>query len=257
MCMNIQSKKLMLCGALFACVGLSLGAQEQVEAFNTDLGQARMFEVMNKGSEGLTSVYKKMKLVDTKNLASDLDLQDLCLQFPCQTNLGHGFLGNAFEKLVSSKDQTNMIANRQHALTVLQNQHVAQQFKDLLDQAAKHEAIVAKFFQNKQDVLDALPKGYAGQAGEKSASYQLFHQAKWAVLGLWNAFLLKQMAHYSEYYYKTPEALLAQSTYKEDLPKMTEASNEIMKALYNHSLTEKERIAIIEKEQAKVKDIDK
>ncbi len=254
--MNVQYKKLVLFGAFVASVGFSLGAQDQVDAFNTDLGQARMFEIMNKGSEGLVSVNKKMKLVETRNLASDLDLPEVSQQFLCQTKLGHGFLGNAFEKLVSSKDKTNVIANRQHAVKVLQNTYVAEQFKDLLEKAALNEAIVVKFFQNKQDVLDALPKGYASQAAEKSATYQLFHQAKWAGLGLWNVFILKQLTPYSEYYYKTPEALLAQSTFKEDTIKMEKFMDFIVDPKLQ-KLSPQEQQVVVEKEVKKIKDIDK
>jgi hypothetical protein len=198
----------LMCISAFISIAYSLAGGQEI-AFNTDLGKSRMFEIMETGPEGLVSFYKNITLAETLNLALDLNLEEISERFDCMLLVGRKFLLNAFDHVVSPKDQSSLILDNQHAISVIkENSQLREQLHHLLAQAAEHEAVVVKFLQQKQDVLEKLPKGFLNKIYVKSPIAQAMNQAKWATVGAANGYVLKTVAPFYEYFYKKPEDLI-------------------------------------------------
>lgn len=178
--MQKNYKKLLVASALF--INVVLYGEDSL--LNTDLGRNRVLEIMNNGPEGLVSSYKNVICAETVNLASDIDLAEVTQRFNCQTIVGHEFLEDAFNKLISPKNTTTLLADRQHAISVIvKNEQLRNELHDLLQEAAEHEAAVIKFMQQKQSVLENLPKGSFSKGCVKSPVVQGLNQLKWAGVG--------------------------------------------------------------------------
>lgn len=153
----------------------------QAQAFNTDLGTARMIEIMHEGPQGLADGYKKVTFAQTCNLAADLNLAEIMTKFDCKLQVGKNFLLDAcLDKLISPKDTSAVLQGRTAAIRLLRaNVPFQQRLQELLTQAAKYEQQVMHFLQKKQDALEQLPEGSFGQFVKKNSVMQMGNQAKW------------------------------------------------------------------------------
>jgi hypothetical protein len=229
-------KKLLFFGVFFAFANFShlIDAQAQEQLFNTDLGKVRIFEIMNNGPAGLASFYKNIKLAETLNLTLDLNLAEISDRFDCMLVIGRKFLNDAFDKLISPKDTSSLLADRQHAVSVIVgNLELKRQLHNLLHKAAQHEAVVLKFMQEKQDVLDKLPKGYINNFCTRSTTVQAFNQASWLTNAGLSSFALIKTAPYYEYLYKKPADLIKDKKNEDFYPQLDPDKKGVSGFLYN------------------------
>ena len=182
--MKNNYKKLVLVGILSVITNSFIHATVQKQILNTDLGRARVLHIMNYGPEGLASLYEDITCAESLNLVTDLNLAEIAQQFHCKTVVGNEYLNNAFTQLISPKDTSSLLADRQHGISVIvENEQLQNELYDLLQEAARHEALVIKFMQQKQSVLESLPQGSLSKICVKSPIIQGLNQLKWAGVG--------------------------------------------------------------------------
>lgn len=144
--MQRHYKKLLL-GVFFAFFHISLDAQEQL--LNTDLGQARVIDIMNNGLGGVKQYNEKnIGYAEIANLDNDINLDEIMKNFACETYMGNDFLLNTLRKPINSQDKSNTIAYRRNVIKVLvENPEVKQEIYSLLEQAAREMSNVNKLIE--------------------------------------------------------------------------------------------------------------
>lgn len=249
--------KSFVCTSLFAIGSLIMGQEVTPVVFNTDLGQARLIEIMHNGPQGIVSLYKDIVRAETFNLASDLDIKEFIGEqaFNPKLKSGAAFLSTSFDTVISPKDQGSLLQDRQHGIDVISTKsQLKAQLDELLKQAAEHEAVVIKFLQERQTVLEKLPKGFFAQRITKSSVAQACEQFYIAVPTALAFYLLYKIAPYYQYFYKSPESLIKDKKPEDflsikdaELINNSEANQNFMKTLGDEKATVFDKIVAMGK----------
>ncbi len=136
---------------------LNLGAEQFDVQAQASRGEKRVFQVMYQGFGGLQHVHRKIACAETKNLVSDLNIVELSKQFGCKTKMGQAYIAFVLERVVSTKDHTDAIAQRQKMIAMfVENPVLLVKFETLIAQAVQYEAAIMKFMEGRV-ILD--PQG--------------------------------------------------------------------------------------------------
>ena len=212
--MNNKFFKSFVCASLFAIGSLVLAQEVAQVEFNTDLGKARMIEIMHNGPQGINAALKNIVQAETFNLGADIDVKEFigAQAFHPMLKLGDAFLLTSFDAVISPKDASTVLQDRQHGIDVIsKNTQLRKELQNLLEQAAEHEATVIKFLQERQAVLETLPKNWMS-VFKKSWVAQTCGQLRMAIPAAISFYLLYKIAPYYQYFYKNATELMIGKT---------------------------------------------
>ncbi|MGZ6250999.1 MAG: MutS-related protein [Candidatus Chromulinivorax sp.] len=114
----------------------------------------RVFQVMYQGAGGIQQSMSRILFAETKNIGFDLNLSEIAARFGCKTQVGQDFIVKSLEKVISPKDQSLTIQNRQKLIQFfIEHPDICEKFEQLIIQAVEHEQAVINFMQ-KRFVLD-------------------------------------------------------------------------------------------------------
>ncbi|MDP3788587.1 MAG: hypothetical protein Q8Q60_04730 [Candidatus Chromulinivorax sp.] len=120
------------------------------EAFQSNAGQARVFQVMHQGPGGIADVHRKTLYADTKNLTFDINTAEISKRFGCKTKMGQGYIAYRMAKPVSPLDQSGAIQKSQKMIQLfVDHPELQEKFEKLLQEAVEHEAVVMKFMESR------------------------------------------------------------------------------------------------------------
>lgn len=115
-----------------------------------DASKSRIFDVMYQGPGGIEKVNKKVVFAEVKNIAQDLNLDEIARRFGCKTKLGQAFILCNLKKPISPYDQSLILQHRQKLIKFLvENQEILEQLRSLILQAVEEESVVIQFMQNR------------------------------------------------------------------------------------------------------------
>ena len=144
-------------------------------AFNFNIHQNRVFEVMYKGPGGIEEVNRRTLFAETKNLTSDLNVLEISSRFGCKTKMGKAFIAYTLERLISPQDKSNTIQNRQNLIQLLLDSPELQDILEkLIHKAIEHEAAVLKLMENRF-VMESItnPFVFVDNLQEKNSLWKL------------------------------------------------------------------------------------
>jgi hypothetical protein len=145
----------MLCFKLLFCF---LHVVFFIEFEKLKAGQDLILNIMRTGPGGIEDVNQKIVFAKTQGLAADLKRSELSLRFGPLTKVGHNYLTHS--EPISPQDTTDTIKNRQKFIKFLiDNPDVRLKYDALMSQAAKCEAVVMEFNQQKY-LKEGWPKDW-------------------------------------------------------------------------------------------------
>ena len=171
----ITMAKKILFSALFFQVEFAFS---QFEPVNYDSGRNRVFEVMYKGPGGISTANKEVIFAKTDNLAQDLNLKEIADRFGAKTLIGKALLLYDLNKVMSPKDQSSIIKDRQKIIkTLIDNPELLEKFESLIQQAVEHEKVVMTFMKKRVVTTPGgNPLEYVSHMMNRSAIYQTYSQ---------------------------------------------------------------------------------
>lgn len=128
---------------------------EFVSGSTYDVRKSRIFEVMHQGPGGIDRVNKQVLFSETKNIAQDLNLDEIARRFGCKTLLGQAFILFNLKNPISPYDHSLTIQHRQELIKFLvENPEILENLEALILQAVENESIVLRFMQSRS--VDSL-----------------------------------------------------------------------------------------------------
>jgi len=139
--MIIHKKLLLIVGsAAFVTAALS----NQVEDYES--GKAKIAAIMSNADNGIVAYNtKNLQGAETKNVAADLNIEEIAKFFKCKTLIGHTFLSETLQCPVLPQEKEGILARRQAAIRALVEQpELKKEVEQLLEVARKAEQEVIK-----------------------------------------------------------------------------------------------------------------